>query len=222
MRPSFLTAGAVLLLCQATAIAQTNAPNTASGATPPAVTSAPTTNSGTPLRNRIDTMLQQSGFTEIHVMPSSFVIHAKDQDGNPIVMSITPDSVTAVAAITNPSDAQSTGTVSPGGAQFVTIDDNDKLSSNLIGLDVYNNSNQNVGQIKDIALDPQGQAKAYIVSVGGFLGMGTRYVALNPNAVKVSYNDSDKKWHATTDASADQLKTAPQFQYNGRWVASKS
>jgi sporulation protein YlmC with PRC-barrel domain len=112
--------------------------------------------------------------------------------------------------------------VSPGGAQFVTIDDNDKLSFNLIGLDVYNNSNQNVGQIKDIALDPQGQAKAYIVSVGGFLGMGTRYVALNPNAVKASYNDSDKKWHATTDASADQLKTAPQFQYNGRWVASKS
>jgi hypothetical protein len=74
----------------------------------------------------------------------------------------------------------------------------DALSSNLIGLDVYNNSKQNVGQIKDIALNTD----AFILSVGGFLGLGTHYVAVNPADIKVSYNDSDKKWHATMDATA--------------------
>jgi hypothetical protein len=60
------------------------------------------------------------------------------------------------------------------------------------------------------------------VSLGGVLGAGQRYVALNPNSVKVSFNDSDKKWHATTNATADQLKAAPEFKYSGRWNASKS
>jgi hypothetical protein len=40
--------------------------------------------------------------------------------------------------------------------------------------------------------------------------------------VKVSYNTSDKKWHATMNATADQLKAAPEFKYSGRWDASKT
>jgi hypothetical protein len=92
----------------------------------------------------------------------------------------------------------------------------------LIGLDVYNNSNQNVGQIKDVALSPHGRTDAFILSVGGFLGLGTHYVAINPAIIKVSYNESDKKWHATMNATTDQLKAAPEFKYNDRWNASKS
>ena len=47
-------------------------------------------------------------------------------------------------------------------------------------------------------------------------------VAVNPAEIKVSYNGSDKKWHATINATAEQLKSAPEFKYNGRWSASKS
>jgi hypothetical protein len=47
----------------------------------------------------------------------------------------------------------------------------------------------------------------------GFLGFGEHYVAVSPSAVKVSYNDSDKKWHASVDASADQLKATPESKY---------
>ena len=71
-------------------------------------------------------------------------------------------------------------------------------------------------------MGPQGRAQAYIMSVGGFLGMGERYVAVNPTDVKVSYNTSDNKWHASTNATTAELKSAPAFQYNGRWNASKS
>jgi hypothetical protein len=65
-------------------------------------------------------------------------------------------------------------------------------------------------------MNQNGRAQAYIVSVGGILGMGEHYVAVNPSAVKVSYNDSDKKWHAAMSATTDQLKAAPEFKYTGR------
>jgi len=176
-------------------------------------------------------MMQQSGFSDIRIMPSSFMVRAKDQNGNPVIMSVSPEQVTEVSEIgtsgnggndtggnNGPDDQASASTQQ----QFIPIGQNDELSSNLIGLDVYNNSHQDIGQIKDIAFGPHGRARAYILSVGGFLGMDTHYVALNPRDVQVSYNGSDQKWHATTNATKDQLKAAPQFTYNGKWNASKS
>jgi PRC-barrel domain len=54
---------------------------------------------------------------------------------------------------------------------FTYVPAHDELSSNVVGLDVYNKDKQNIGTIKDIALDASG-LKGYIVDVGGFLGMG--------------------------------------------------
>jgi len=71
-------------------------------------------------------------------------------------------------------------------------------------LDVYNGSN-NIGRIKDVALGPHGRRRAVIVSVGGVLGAGAHYVAVNPRDIQISFNNSDQKWHATTNATADQL-----------------
>jgi hypothetical protein len=51
---------------------------------------------------------------------------------------------------------------------------------------------------------------------------GEHCVAANPSDVKVSYNSSDKKWHASMNASADQLKAAPEFKYTGRWEAKRT
>jgi len=222
MRRSILTAGAVLLLCGTAAIAETTTPNTPP--VPPAANSAASnTNSAGALRGHIRDMLQQSGFSDIRVMPSSFMIRAKDKDGNPVVMSVSPDSVTEVSELGRPdnSSANTTSAAVPASG-FVSVDQTDELSSNLLGLDVYNGSNQDVGQIKDIAMGPQGHARAYIVSVGGFLGMGEHYVAMNPASIKVSYNTSDQKWHATTAATKADVKSAAEFKYDGRWTASKS
>ena len=158
------------------------------------------------------------------------LIRAKDKEGNPVVMNVSPDFLTEIAEVGSTNESVraksadelvgSTNTMS--GSEFVTLPNSDELASNLIGLDVYNTANKSIGQIKDIAMGPHGRTQAYILSVGGFLGVGEHYVAVNPSNVKVSYNSSDKKWHATMDANADQLKGAPEFKYNGRWNASKS
>jgi sporulation protein YlmC with PRC-barrel domain len=106
--------------------------------------------------------------------------------------------------------------------QFVTLQNTDMLSSNLVGLDVYDNADHNVGAIKDIAFDNSKAVKGYILSVGGVLGMGAHYVAVEIGSVKVKYDRADKKWHANMDATKDQLKSAPEFKYEGEWNASKS
>src|SRR6476620_11635240 len=99
---------------------------------------------------------------------------------------------------------------------FVKAKPTDVLSNNLMGLNVTNQANETIGEIKDLILS-QGDLSGYIVSVGGFLGLGERYVIVRPSAVKVTYDDNDKKWHAVMNATKDQLKTAPEFKYEGRW-----
>lgn len=99
---------------------------------------------------------------------------------------------------------------------FVKANQTDVLSYNLIGLNVMNGQKETVGEIKDLILS-QGQLTGYIISVGGFLGMRERYVIVRPASVKVTYNETDKKWTAMMDATKDQLKAAPEFKYEGRW-----
>jgi uncharacterized FlaG/YvyC family protein/sporulation protein YlmC with PRC-barrel domain len=229
MRLSLLAAGTALLLCQSAAMAQTNTPANGPKAVP-STTAAQTTdqnansaNTKGSMRAQVRDMMRNAGFSDIHVMTGSLLIRAKDKDGNPVVMNISPDSVTEVAEVgSSGSNDSSPAADTPSGSTFVAIPNGDELSSNLIGLDVYNGANKDIGQIKDIAMNPRGRAQAYILSVGGFLGVGEHYVAVNPSEIKVSYNSSDKKWHATMNTSADQLKGAPEFKYNGRWNASKS
>lgn len=51
------------------------------------------------IQQKIHKELSQAGFTDIQVAPESFLVHAKDSSGNPVVMAITPNSVTAVTAM---------------------------------------------------------------------------------------------------------------------------
>jgi hypothetical protein len=96
---------------------------------------------------------------------------------------------------------------------FTYVPPQDELSSNVVGLDIYNKDKQNIGTIKDIALDASG-LNGYIVDVGGFLGTGDYYVVVRPSAI--SFDAMDDKWHATMNANADQLKAAPEYKYSSK------
>jgi len=51
-------------------------------------------------------------------------------------------------------------------------------ASQLRGLNVYNNSNEKVGDINEILVDEDGKAEAVVIGVGGFLGLGEHDVAV--------------------------------------------
>ncbi len=48
------------------------------------------------IAERIHSQLGKAGFTDIRIMPSSFMVRAKDSSGNPVMMVVNPDSVTAI------------------------------------------------------------------------------------------------------------------------------
>jgi hypothetical protein len=96
---------------------------------------------------------------------------------------------------------------------FTYVPAHDELSSNVVGLDVYNKDKQNIGTIKDIALDASG-LNGYIVDVGDFLGMRDHYVVVRPSAISVSAKNN--KWHAAMNANADQLSAAPEYKYSSK------
>ena len=108
------------------------------------------------------------------------------------------------------------------GPSFISVPDTAMLSENVVGLDVYNSQNNDIGKIHDVVVGPNNSVMGYILSVGGFLGMGTHYVAVDPGAVAITYDGSNKTWRAAMNATKDQLKSAPEFKYGGRWTASRS
>jgi sporulation protein YlmC with PRC-barrel domain len=59
-------------------------------------------------------------------------------------------------------------------------------ASKVVGLNVYNDKNENIGSINDLLMDKGGSIKAAVISVGGFLGVGSRLVALPYEKLKFS------------------------------------
>jgi hypothetical protein len=200
-----------LLLSSAAAFAQTpshpvtGVPAQTTAANSQTATANSTTKAGD-LRQQMKADLEKAGFADVTLRPDSFLVQAKDKSGDPVAMMITPNSVTEVV------DQGSTTSGTSSGPMFAKIPASDRLSSEIVGLDVYNKSKQDIGTIKDIAYAGP-DVNAYIVAVGGFLGMGDHYVAVNPSDISVAWDASAKKWHASMDTTADQLRAAPEFKY---------
>ena len=173
------------------------------------------------VRQQMVSDLQQAGFTDVKVRPESFLVEARDRSGNPVTMFIGPNTFAEVKTVganaqtssSNNSSSNSANATSdrPGGA-FTSVPPKDGLSSQLMGLQVYNNAKQDIGTIKDVALNENG-IDGYILSVGGFLGIGDHYVAVRPSAINLKFDHAANKWTATMDTTADQLKSAPEFKY---------
>ncbi len=140
-----------------------------------------------------------------------------------IFMSVIAATALAGAAFAQNATTKETPQPTPNATpNFITLDNADMLSSNVVGLDVRNDQNNDIGKIQDVAFDSSKSVKGYILSVGGFLGIGTHYVAVQPEAVMIRYDASAKTWRATMNATKDQLKAAPEFKYGGQWTASRT
>ena len=84
-------------------------------------------------------------------------------------------------------------------------------TSKLVGSKVYNNANENIGSIEDIILKPDGSMDEVVLSVGGFLGMGDKYVAVPFSDLKITRDGSSLK--IVTSGTKDSLKALPAYQF---------
>jgi sporulation protein YlmC with PRC-barrel domain len=124
-------------------------------------------------------------------------------------------SLTLLLAPAFAEDAKITGTstgAAPGDAKFSSVSKDEMFSSKLKGLTVYNQKDESIGEIVDIAIKNH-QVDALILSIGGFLGMGEHYVAVPPSSVNIRYDSKNSKWLASINTTKDALKAAPEFKY---------
>ncbi|MFC5554686.1 PRC-barrel domain-containing protein [Methylobacterium iners] len=57
-------------------------------------------------------------------------------------------------------------------------------ASKLMGLRIYNEANENIGQISDLIISSSGEIKTVVISTGGFLGMGNRNIGVPFGEIK--------------------------------------
>src|ERR1700719_3077286 len=77
---------------------------------------------------------------------------------------------------------------------------------------VYDPSDSKIGAIVDVLIGNEGKINAFIVSVGGFLGMDAKDVAIPFNAVQAT--NKNGTWYLTMNATKDGLKAAPGYKYD--------
>ncbi len=92
-----------------------------------------------------------------------------------------------VAFAQTPATSTDHTNMAPGAASSSTSNSSyqgDWRTSKLIGLKVYNNSNESIGSISDLLTDKNGAIKAAVIGVGGFLGVGEHLVAVGFDQLK--------------------------------------
>jgi len=103
--------------------------------------------------------------------------------------------------------------VSGGRAEIMnTVPNNSATVTDWYKQNVYDPSDNKIGEIMDVLLTPDGKASALVVGVGGFLGAGEKDVVVPFSAVK--HTMKDKKVYLTMDTTKDALKAAPGFKYD--------
>ena len=83
-------------------------------------------------------------------------------------------------------------------------------ASKLIGKSVLNDNNEDVGKLDDIVLGPDAKANFAILQVGGFLGIGSRLVAIPFESLKID-KAGDKI--VLPGASKTALEKLTEFKY---------
>ena len=105
---------------------------------------------------------------------------------------------------------------SQGAPQTVTLMKVDPASvatgyrtSKVVGSTVVNEANETVGTIDDLIVTPTEKVPFAVLSVGGFLGMGSKYVVVPFSSLHVK----DKRM-VLPGATKDSLTALPEFKYN--------
>jgi sporulation protein YlmC with PRC-barrel domain len=128
-------------------------------------------------------------------------------------------------------------------AEKMMLKDNWRASK-LMGLNVYNEANEKLGDINELLVDKSGKIHAVVIGIGGFLGMGEHDIAVSMDKLKfveepvrtsssststtsrdtttgaaatTTTNRSANDWvpdHAVMSGNKEQLKALPQFKYS--------
>jgi sporulation protein YlmC with PRC-barrel domain len=112
----------------------------------------------------------------------------------------------AFAQTAQPADrAAPAATTSPAGSNSKMMLKGNWRASKLMGLDVYNEANEKLGDVNEIILDKTGKVSAVVIGVGGFLGMGEHDIAVSMD--KLKFVEEPVKTSSTAPATTRDTTT---------------
>lgn len=92
--------------------------------------------------------------------------------------------------------------------ELVTVAKGWSAKEQIMGKDVYNDKNENVGVVEDLIIAPDKAVSYAIIGTGGFLGMGKHDVAIPVNQFKLVEGKI-----ILPGATKDAVKAMPAFEY---------
>src|SRR6202158_2595985 len=107
----------------------------------------------------------------------------------------------------DPADRPATATVEPAS---VTVLNNHEVEG-ILGRQVLSAADENMGRIVDVIVDRAGRVRAAVIDFGGFLGVGSRKIAVDWNALSFT-PEEDKRDIVTVELTRDQVKAAPEYK----------
>ncbi|MBD8892857.1 PRC-barrel domain-containing protein [Roseibium litorale] len=120
-----------------------------------------------------------------------------------------------------PMDADTPVTVTAGASKGLTgaesvedmapVDTADLSAGKLLGTAVMGSNEEELGEVSDVLLAGNGEnVTAYIVDVGGFLGVGEKKMAFAADGLKI-FKDTSGEMHIYTSATKSSLENKPEF-----------
>jgi sporulation protein YlmC with PRC-barrel domain len=81
----------------------------------------------------------------------------------------------------------------------------------ILGREVQSATGENMGRIVDVVVDRAGQVRAAVIDFGGFLGVGSRRIAIDWDALSFPPPE-DKSGRVTLEFTRDQVKAGPEYR----------
>ena len=81
----------------------------------------------------------------------------------------------------------------------------------ILGKSVRSVAGEDMGRLVDVVVDRNGQPRAAVIDFGGFLGVGSRKIAVDWTVLKF-LRDDGKQNVITVELTKDQVKAAPEFK----------
>lgn len=97
-------------------------------------------------------------------------------------------------------------------AQIMTAAPTGHSISKYYKQSVYTPTKDKIGTIDDVITSDDGQIQAFVIGVGGFLGVGEKNIAVPYRTVGAEFKDS--AWYLTVNTTKDGLKAAPGLTFD--------
>lgn len=151
--------------------------------------------------------------TSAAVLAGAFALPVFAQTPAPPSANHSPAATAAPATHDTAGNPTGNGYNTPSARNSVMNDNGGMRTSKIVGSSVYNDHDQKIGSVDDLVISPDHQLHA-VISVGGFLGMGSKLVEVPFDRLQFgnTKGSSDNRV-VMPGATKEQLTSMPDYHF---------